>query len=188
MAFDQTQATQLLERASRGDGAARDELAPILYDELHRIASEWMAGQRDDHTLQPTALVNEAWLRLFPAEGVRSFDGRGHFLRLAAAAMRSVLVDHARAKRAAKRGEGGGVLPLDAALMTFEERSIDVVELSDAIEQLDQFGPDLGRVVELRFFGGLTIPETASALGLSRQTVDRRWRVARMWLRRNLPA
>ena len=146
-----------------------------------------MGKQPGDHTLQPTALVNEAWLRLFSADVVHRFNGRGHFLRHAACAMRSVLVDHARSKRAAKRGGGEQPLPLDAALVLFEERSIDVVELSDAIERLTEFEPQLGRIVELRFFGGLTIPETANALGVSTQTIDRRWRVARMWLRREMP-
>ena len=158
----------------------------MLYGALRRIAAEWMGKQASDHTLQPTALVNEAWLRLFSTEEAQSFNGRGHFLRAAACAMRSVLVDHARAKRAAKRGENPSNLPLDAALHVFEERSLDVVELSDAIQRLAESREDLARVVELRFFGGLTIPETAEALGVSTQTVDRRWRVAKLWLQKEL--
>ena len=158
----------------------------MLYGALRQIAAEWMGKQASDHTLQPTALVNEAWLRLFSSETVQSFNGRGHFLKAAACAMRSVLVDHARAKRAAKRGEGPRNLPLDAALHVFEERNLDVVDLSDAVDQLAAFREDLARVVELRFFGGLTIPETAEALGVSTQTVDRRWRVAKLWLQKEL--
>ncbi|QDV09265.1 RNA polymerase sigma factor SigL [Planctomycetes bacterium Poly30] len=186
MEEDPTLATQLLKRISSGDDAAGEELAPMLYGALRDIAAEWMSKQSSDHTLQPTALVNEAWLRLFSCEVVQSFNGRGHFLKAAACAMRSVLVDHARSKRAAKRGEARRSLPLDAALHIFEERSLDVVELSDAVDRLARSRADLARVVELRFFGGLTIPETAEALGVSTQTIDRRWRVARLWLQDQL--
>ncbi len=186
MEHDPNLATQLLQRISTGDGDAVEELAPMLYGALRQIASEWMGRQPQDHTLQPTALVNEAWLRLFSTEVVQSFNGRGHFLKAAACAMRSVLVDHARAKRSVKRGENPKNLPLDAALHVFEERSLDVLELSDAVDRLAQSREDLARVVELRFFGGLTIPETAEALGVSTQTVDRRWRVARLWLQKEL--
>lgn len=175
-------ANQLLDRIRAGDSAATDELAPLLYGALHRIASEWMGSQPGDHTLQPTALVNEAWLRLFPREVAQRFEDRGHFLKAAACAMRSVLVDHARAKRSQKRGENQKPLPLDAALEVFEEQSLDVVALSDAIDRLESYQPELAKVVELRFFGGLTIQETAEALGVSTQTIDRRWRVARLWL------
>ncbi len=175
-------ATQLLRRITDGDDAATEELAPLLYGALRDIAAEWMGRQPADHTLQPTALVNEAWMRLFSTEVVQSFNGRGHFLRAAACAMRSVLVDHARSKGAAKRGEARKALPLDAALHVFESRRLDVVELSDAIDRLSDVREDLAKVVELRFFGGLTVPETAAALGISAPTVDRRWRVARLWL------
>lgn len=186
MEDDPTLATQLLKRMSDGDLSATDELAPLLYGALREIAAEWMGRQSSDHTLQPTALVNEAWLRLFSTDVVQRFNGRGHFLKAAACAMRSVLVDHARARKATKRGENMKPLPLDAALGVFEERSIDVVELSDAIDRLDQIQGDLAKIVELRFFGGLTIPETADALGVSTQTIDRRWRVARLWLKSEL--
>ena len=183
MSEDPELATRLLRRMSDGDQVAAEQLAPLLYGALRDIAAGWMGRQSADHTLQPTALVNEAWLRLFSPEELQSFNGRGHFLWAAACAMRSVLVDHARAKNRTKRGEGRRPLAMDAALQVFEERSIDVIELSEAIDRLQDYRPDLARVVELRFFAGLTIPEVAEALGVSTQTVDRRWRVARLWLK-----
>ena len=145
-----------------------------------------MQGERTGHTLQPTALVHEAFLRLVPEGGAPQLEGRAHFLRVAARAMRRILVDHARARDADKRGGGRRPVALDDVLEAFAERDLDVLELSDAVEKLGAVDPELARLVELRFFAGLTIAETAAALGVSTPTVERHWRVARLWLAREL--
>ena len=187
MSLDPSHATVLLQRINAGDEGAASELLPLLYDELRRMAGEWMCRERRNHTLQPTALVHEAWMRVLGGGDARSFNGAEHFLRLAARAMRNVLVDHARSHGAHKRNDGAPALALDEALDAFEERALDVVELDDALERLTHVDEQLGRLVELRFFAGLTIAETAEALGTSTATVERSWRVARLWLRRELP-
>ena len=181
-----SEATRLLERLSAGDAEAAGELLPLLYAELRRVAGRAMGSERADHTLQPTALVHEAYLRLVGSE-VR-FESRAHFVRVAARAMRNVLVDHARARAAQKRGDGHERVPLDDVLAAYEERQLDVVTLHDAVERLLEIDEDLGRLVELRYFAGLTIEETARVLDVSTATVERSWRVARLWLRRELGA
>ncbi len=184
-AHEPGEATQLLKRLSAGDSDAQARLLPLLYNELKRTAAGYMRRERDDHTLQPTALVHEAWMRL--TDGVATeWQDRGHFLRLAARAMRNILVDHARARATQKRASGGEREPLDGLVESFEQQSVDVLALNQALESLAGFDEPLAHLVELRFFGGLTIEETARALDVSTPTIERRWRVARMWLRREL--
>ncbi len=173
--------TALIDRMSGGDRAAGSELYILLRDELQRLAEgQFRHGADRGHTLQPTALVHEAWLRLVGAGS--DYQGREHFLANAAKAMRSVLVDHARRKLSEKRGGERERVPLDEALPLFEERSTDLVELDDALDRLTEHDRRSGQVVELRFFGGLTIEETASVLETSTATVQRDWQMARLWL------
>lgn len=178
-------ATTMLARLRAGDRRAADELLPLVYDELHRLASHYLHGERLGHTLQTTALVHEAYLRLINQEQVQAVD-RVHFVALAAGAMRRILVDHARSRRTAKRGQGHQRIPLDDAVALFETHSADLVALDDAVNELARANGRQGRVVELRFFGGLTADEVAEALGVSTRTVERDWRHARAWLYRTL--
>lgn len=180
-------ATVLLNRLTEGDRSAGDELLPLLYDELHRIAERQMANERAGHTLQPTALVHEAWIKLVDASDP-GWEGRRHFLAVAAKAMRNVLVDHARARGAAKRGGGRQRLPLDDALALYEDRVPDVLALDDALQQLAGVDEQLGRLVELRFFGGLSHEEAGQVLGISTRSAERGWSTARAWLRSHLRA
>jgi RNA polymerase sigma factor (TIGR02999 family) len=177
--------TQLLADMRLGRRDALDRLVPIVYDELHRIATRYLRGERDDHTLQPTALVNEAYLRLVGQREIE-WQNRAHFVGVAARLMRMILVDHARAHRAGKRYGGALKVPVDEALAVAFERDVDLVALDEALERLAAFDPDLCRLVELRYFGGLTTKETAEALGVSTATVEREWATARGWLRREL--
>lgn len=175
--------TQLLGRMSRGDVDAADELLPLVEGELRAIAQSLMQDQGAGHTLQTTALVNEAWLRVGGAGA--SFEDRDHFLGVAARAMRSVLIDHARKKGAAKRGGGLRRVPLeelDALQVAFEERAADLLTLDDALTELAQVDPQLARFVELRFFGGLENAEVARLSDCSVRTVQRGWITARSWL------
>jgi RNA polymerase sigma factor (TIGR02999 family) len=178
--------TRLLDRLSRGEQGAVNELLPLLYSELHDLASNHMAGCRPGDTLQPTALVHEVYLKLFPAEGTH-WRSREHFLGVAAKAMRSVLIDHARRRGARKRGDGAVPNTLDdALLLAFEERATDLLALEDALCRLSVASERAARVVELRFFGGLSVEETARALDVTPSTVERDWQTARTWLRREL--
>ena len=172
----------LLQRLEQGDLQASQELYDLVYADLRRRADR-IVGNRAG-TIQATALVHEAWLKLRgpEAQGLKS---RGHFLGVAAKAMRSVLVDHARAKAASKRS-GGENVELVEMLTAYEERALDVVGLNDALDQLNELDPRLARIVELRFFAGLTIEETAEAMDIGRATVERGWNVARVWLRSKL--
>jgi RNA polymerase sigma factor (TIGR02999 family) len=174
--------TQLLHDARGGDAAALERLLPLLYAELHDIAARHMRGERPDHTLQPTALVHEAFLRLLTPG---SYEDRTHFLRAASTAMRHVLVDHARARNAAKRG-GALRVTLDEALAGRDERVVELLVLDDALTRLAAAEPRWAQVVELRFFGGLEVPDVAAALGISAATVKRDWQFARAWLAREL--
>jgi RNA polymerase sigma factor (TIGR02999 family) len=185
------QATQLLRRLGAGDAGAGEELLPIVYDELHRIAASLMRGQAPDHTLQATALVHEAYLRLVDEEAQGSFEGRAHFLCVAAKAMRCVLVDHARRRAAGKRDAGERVsLEFADELIDLEGRvgreGPDLVALDEALTRLAALDEELARVVELRFFGGLSVEEAGRVLSVSEASVVRAWRVARMWLKRDL--
>lgn len=176
------EATALFNRLAEGDNSAAAELLPLVYAELRQLAGRRMARERADHTLQPTALVNEALLRMLPSPS-RSFNDRAHFFRAAAQAMRAVLVDHARARGAAKRGGDRQRLELDQALVLSDDRLEDVLFLDEALGRLIELDEELGRVVELRFFAGLTHEEIAGVLGKSTRSIERAWRTARAWLR-----
>lgn len=174
--------TRLLRAWQDGDGDAVDRLLPLVYDELHRIAHGAMRKENPGHTLQTTALVHEAYVRLVDAES--DWEGSGHFLRVAARAMRRVLVDHARARRTAKRGGGAPALMLDSIeeVVAAGSRTDDVLALDDALERLFTLDERKGRIVELCYFGGLTYEEIADTLGISPATVHRDLRMARAWL------
>jgi RNA polymerase sigma factor (TIGR02999 family) len=177
--------TDLLARWSQGENAAREKLVPLVYDELRRLARHLLLGQRGDHTLQSTALVHEAYLRLVGHDMVH-WDDRIHFFAVAAQLMRRILVDHARKHLAAKRGGDQVTLSLDEHLAPPKSRPLDVVALDDALNELARMNPQHSRIVELRFFAGLSIEEAAQALGVSPATVKRDWAVARAWLYREL--
>jgi RNA polymerase sigma factor (TIGR02999 family) len=182
---DPGRTTRLLRRMTEGDAGASDELFTLVYGELHDVAERLMAGERPDHTLQATALIHEAWLRLTGGSPVDVKD-RAHFLRLAARAMRHVLVDHARGRGRDKRGGGAPVLPLDEALAHFEESRTDILALDEALGKLGREDEQLLRVVELRCFAGLTLEETGEVLGLPVSRVHASWTFARGWLRGEL--
>jgi RNA polymerase sigma factor (TIGR02999 family) len=170
---------------NRGEDAALDALLPLVYDELRRLASHYMRRERDDHTLQATALVNEAYLRLIEVRKVQ-WQNRAHFFAMAARVMRRILVDAARARGYQKRGGGARVLSLDEALIVPVEPDQDLVALDDALTALAEIDARKSQVVEMRFFGGLNIDETAEALHVSRDTVKRDWNMAKLWLLREL--
>ena len=176
--------TELLLAWRQGEDAARDALVPLVYQELRRLARRHMRGEQPDHTLQATALVNEAWLRLIEVHRVQWQD-RAHFFAMASRMMRRVLVDAARAKRAHKRSAGRDVT-LDSRVDLGVPLNLDVVALDDALAGLERLDPRKCQVVELRFFGGLSVEETAEALNVSSATVARDWTFARTWLRREL--
>ncbi len=176
-------ATVLLARLRDGDPAAAHELLPIVHAELMSLAQHRMAGRRG-HTLQPTALVHEAWIKLIQSSS--DFRDRRHFLACAARAMRQILTDHARAKRAHKRGGDVPVAALDGLAVTYEDRALDLVVLDDLLTRLEAIDARLSPVVELRYFGGLENDEVAEVLGTSTRTVERRWKLARGWLRQQL--
>jgi RNA polymerase sigma factor (TIGR02999 family) len=177
--------TELLIAWSDGDQAALEKLAPLVNRELHRLAKRYMAGERPGHILQTTALVNEAYLRLIDWKNVR-WENRAHFFSLAAQVMRRVLVDTARAERRAKRGGAALRVSLTEAAGTAEEQSADLVALDDALDALAALDPRQSRVVELRFFGGLSLEEIAEVLKVSVGTVRRDWSLAQAWLYREL--
>jgi RNA polymerase sigma factor (TIGR02999 family) len=180
--------TKLLRAWSQGDRSALDQLLPLVYRELHQQADRLMRAQPPGHTLQATALVHEAYLRLVRREGVE-WQNRAHFFGVAGKAMRSSLVDHARARRAAKRGGAAHHLTLGAVSAAAEaEPAVDVLALDEALSRLADLDPEQSRLVELRYFAGLGIEETAEVLGVSPTTVKRQWRVARAWLKRELSA
>jgi RNA polymerase sigma-70 factor (ECF subfamily) len=177
--------TELLVQWGRGDDAALDRLVPLVHHELHQIASRHMAHERGGHTLQPTALVNETYLRLVEAKNV-TWQDRAHFLAVCAQVMRRILVDHARARRSQKRGGDVPTVTFDEALVMTEDRRHDVIALDDALNALAQFDARKSRVVELRCFGGLTVEETATVVNVSQDTVMRDWKLAKAWLQREL--
>ncbi|MEP7086254.1 MAG: sigma-70 family RNA polymerase sigma factor [Gemmatimonadota bacterium] len=185
-AITSTMVAELLDATRRGDVAAYDRLLPLLYSELRAIAGRHMRGERPDHTLQPTALVHEAFLRLVGGSPVH-FEDRTHFLRAASQAMRRVLVDYARARTAAKRS-GDLRVTLDEAIAGHDDRIVDLLVLDDAMTRLAAAEPRWARVVELRIFGGLEVAEVAEALGISPATAKRDWQFAKGWLARELGA
>jgi RNA polymerase sigma factor (TIGR02999 family) len=176
-----TDVTRLLVAWSNGDKAAFDQLVPLVYDELRRLAISHLRRQRSDHTLQPTALVHEAYCRLVAEDGIR-WQSRVHFLGMATRMMRCILVDHARRRHAAKRGGHALRLSLEAADLSLPAREVNLIALDDALKDLAAIDPKQSQIVELRFFGGLGIEETAELLGISPATVKREWRTARAWL------
>jgi RNA polymerase sigma-70 factor (ECF subfamily) len=181
--------TELLQAWGRGDRMALDELLPRVYDELRRQADRYMRSQPAGHTLATTGLVHEAYLRLVDHSGGVEWQSRAHFFGVAAKAMRSVLVDHARARHAAKRGGAAQQLTLGSAgEIADRESAVDVMALDEALRRLAEMDPRKSQLVELRYFGGLSIEETAEVLGVSPATVRRDWSVARAWLRRELKA
>ncbi len=181
---DSSDVTTLLNRINEGDGKVPGQLLPLVYGELRKLAHSYLQNERADHTLQATALVHEAYIRLVDWEKV-SWQNRAHFFAVAANVMRRILVDHARAKKAQKRNFGH-VLALDEAISFSGQREVDLVRLDDALESLAAIDPVQEKIVEFRFFGGLTIEETAHALAISPSTVKREWTVAKAWLFREL--
>jgi RNA polymerase sigma factor (TIGR02999 family) len=177
--------TGLLVEWGKGDAAALERLAPLVYDELRRMARTYLRGERADHTLQATALVHEAYLRLVDQHSV-SWQSRAHFFGIASQMMRRVLVNHALARATAKRGGDATKLPLDEALDLGGGRDAELLALDDALKELERLDPRQARVVELRYFGGLSVEEAAEVTGLSPATVKREWSTARLWLRRQL--
>jgi RNA polymerase sigma-70 factor, ECF subfamily len=176
----------LLERVTRGDSDAVSALLEHLYGELHRLAAREMRKERAEHTLQPTALLHEAYLKLIGTRENVHFENRAHFMALAARAMRSILVDHARRKKAVRRTAPGERVSEEGLVAEFEERAIDLLALDAALEKLQANDPRMVRIVELRFFGGLSIEETAQAVGTSTRTVERELMTARAWLRKEI--
>lgn len=177
--------TSLLKAWADGDGTAFEALVPVVHRELHRLARHCMSAERAGHSLQPTALINEAYLRLCAGTPV-DWQDRAHFFATFARLMRRVLVDVARSKGRLKRGEGASAVPLDEATAIALERAPSLVALDLALQALAQVDPRKSQVVELRFFGGFSVEETAAALGISDETVHRDWRLAKSWLRREL--
>jgi RNA polymerase sigma factor (TIGR02999 family) len=177
--------TQLLIAWGGGDQGALDELMPLVYEELRRLARHHLSRERPGHTLQTSALVNEAYLRLVDQKNIRWHD-RAHFFGIAARLMRQVLVDYARRRRYAKRGGDPRRVPLDEAMIVSEGRAADVVALDDALKSLAEIDPRKSQIVELRFFGGLSIEEAAEVLKVSPGTIMREWTLAKAWLRREM--
>jgi RNA polymerase sigma factor (TIGR02999 family) len=181
MASSAKEITQMLVAWSNGRQEVLTELMPLVYDELRRLAAHYLRHERPDHTLQPTALVHEAYLRLVDQTNVR-WQNRAHFFGIAAKLMRQILVNHALAHRAAKRSGTAIKLTLDEAAGLSKQQDVDLVALDEALTRLAALGPQQGRIVELRFFGGLTIEETAEVLRISPASVKREWTMAKAWL------
>lgn len=178
-----SEVTRMLREWSAGDPSAADRLLPLVYDELHRLAAGYLRRERTGHTLQSTALVNEAWMKL--ADQSAPWENRAHFLGVAAQAMRRILVDHARRKGAAKRGGHEARVTL-ADVAAPDGRSVDLVLLDEALERLAALDERQAKMVTMRFFAGLTVEETAEALGVSEKTVKRDWAAAKAWLHREM--
>ena len=178
---DTQDVTQMLRAMSAGDESAPENLLPVVYDELRRLAHGYMQNERSGHTLQATALVHEAYIQLVDWKNV-SWQNRAHFFAAAAQMMRKILVDHARERNALKRGGGLRTIALDDAISFPNQSNVDLMSLNAALEELETFDPQQAKIVELRFFGGLTIPEAAHALDISDSTVKRDWQIAKAWL------
>jgi RNA polymerase sigma factor (TIGR02999 family) len=177
--------TSLLAAWGNGDPKALNQLIPLVYTELYRIARRVWSQHQQNLTLQPTALINEAYLKLANAENA-TFQDRCHFFAVACTAMRQILVNHARSRLSEKRGSGSATVPLDEIQQAVDQEAAQIVSLHEALEALQNLDPRKSRVVEMRYFGGLSIEETAEALGVSIGTVNRDWRLARSWLIRQM--
>jgi RNA polymerase sigma-70 factor, ECF subfamily len=181
---DQGEVTRLLGELERGDKDAANHILPLVYDELHRMARSYFRRERGEHTLQPTALVHEAYIRLVDQRA--PLESRGHFMALAATQMRRILLDYARKHQAARRGAGGQKVLLEDTMAISHQKPVDVLALDAALDKLNALDADQSRVVELRFFGGLSVEETAEAMGVSPATVKRSWSSARAFLHREI--
>src|SRR5689334_14254737 len=181
---DQGEVTRLLNELGRGDKQAVNQLLPLVYDELHRLARSYFRRERGEHTLQPTALVHEAYIRLVDQRA--PLESRGHFLAVAATQMRRILLDYARRHRAARRGGAGQKVILEDTMAICEQQPLDVIALDAALEKLSTLDPEQARLVELRFFGGLSVEQTADVMGTSPATVKRSWSSARAYLHREI--
>ena len=181
---DQGEVTRLLGELDRGDKDAANHILPLVYDELHRLARSYFRRERGEHTLQPTALVHEAYIRLVDQRA--PLESRGHFMALAATQMRRILLDYARKHQAARRGAGGQKVLLEDTMAISHQKPVDVLALDAALDKLNALDADQSRVVELRFFGGLSVEETAEAMGVSPATVKRSWSAARAFLHREI--
>jgi RNA polymerase sigma-70 factor, ECF subfamily len=177
--------THLLKEWNTGDPQALDKLTPLVYEKLREQAARYLCRERPGHSLQPTALINEAFLRLIDANDVH-WENRAHFFAIAANIMRRVLVEHARRRDAGKRGGSQIQVQLDETLAVANETDVDLLAIDEALNKLSIIDPRQARVVELRFFSGLSVEETAAALGVSPKTIKRDWSVARAWLRREI--
>lgn len=178
-----SEVTRVLSQIESGDPSAADRLLPLVYDELRKLAAARLAHEKPGHSLQATALVHEAYLRLVDASGTTTpWSSRAHFFGAAAEAMRRILVDLARRRRAAKRGGGAAREPLDSDLLAAQADSPYLIEVHELLDALQQERPDAAQVVKLRFFGGLTVGETAAAMAISERSVDRLWAYAKAWL------
>ena len=180
-----SQVTKLLQGWRAGERSAPDELLPLVYDELRRLAHHYLRNERPHHTLQSTALVNEAYLRLV-GQDLPKWESRAHFFAIAAQLMRQILVDYARRHRASKRGSGACMLELDDAAGLPQRKNVDLIALDDALNTLAEIDPRQSRVVELRFFAGLSLEETSEVMGIATATVQRDWTAARAWLHREI--
>jgi RNA polymerase sigma factor (TIGR02999 family) len=185
MADARDDVTEVLEQLKAGDSRAADRLLPLVYDEFRALARHYLAQERMNHTLQPTALVHEAYLKLVDQTRV-DWQGRSHFFAVAAQAMRRILVDHARSRQREKRGGGRPRVTLDEAVALSPQKDEDVLALDEALEKLAALDARQAKVVELRFFGGMSVEEVAEALGVSKRTVEGDWTFARAWLSREL--
>jgi len=185
MTRSRTDVTDLLIEWGKGDQEALNQLMPLVYDELHRLASRHLRHERPGHTLQTTALVHEAYLKLVDQKNM-TWQNRVQFFAASAQVMRHILVDHARSRRALKRGGENLRLSLDEAKVSSEEKNADLLSLNEALNSLAAIDPQQSRVVELRVFGGLTVEETAEALRISPRTVKREWSMAKAWLHRQI--
>ena len=177
--------TRLLLDWGKGDKLALDALTPVLYDELRRLADSYLRRERSDHTLQATALVHEAYMKLADQTQLE-WRNRAHFFGIAAQVMRHILVDHSRSHRAAKRGSGSPKVPLEEGLVVSQERAADIVALDDALKTLAKLDERKSRIIELKYFGGLTVEEMAEVLGISVATIGRELRMAQAWLHREM--
>jgi RNA polymerase sigma factor (TIGR02999 family) len=180
--------TQILDAVEQGDSRAAEQLLPLVYEELRKLAAQKLAQERPGQTLQATALVHEAYLRLVDVQQAQHWNSRGHFFAAAAEAMRRILINRARDRGALKRGGGWRRVDFDAITDPLATTDPDLLDLNEALEQLGRDFPQAAQVVQLRFFAGLTLEEAASALGISARTADRQWAFARAWLLRALSA